>query len=190
MKAFIFDFAGVIINDIYWDWLRDVVPDLDKKKELLHKLSEQVDSSKITHEEFLQALEKETNVPKERIWEQVKDKTVLNQKLLTLIKNLKEKGYTIGLLSNYTSPWIREMLTEQNLYQYFDELVISSEHGVIKPDSEAFSLMLQHLSLRPEEVFFVDDRKPNVEAARELGIQAELYVDFEAFKEKLDLRGF
>ncbi len=41
----------------------------------------------------------------------------------------------------------------------------------------------------PEETLFIDDKRPNVEAARALGIQAIEYSSVEGLREELIARG-
>src|SRR5947207_1907882 len=54
IKAFIFDFAGVLtIKDAYWDWLEENVENLKEKRHIFQKLSEDVDRAEISHDAFL-----------------------------------------------------------------------------------------------------------------------------------------
>ena len=48
--------------------------------------------------------------------------------------------------------------------------------GVAKPDPRAFLLALEGLGLAPEETLYLDDDPENVEAARRLGLRAEVYA--------------
>ena len=58
IKAIIFDFAGVIVHEGYWDWLAKKVPDLAGKEKFFLDLSDRTDSGAISHEKFLEELEK------------------------------------------------------------------------------------------------------------------------------------
>jgi epoxide hydrolase-like predicted phosphatase len=57
----------------------------------------------------------------------------------------------------------------------FDDLVISGEVGVMKPDPAAFELALARVGASAEEVLFIDDFHANVEAARSMGIEAHRF---------------
>jgi putative hydrolase of the HAD superfamily len=46
--------------------------------------------------------------------------------------------------------------------------------GVRKPEAEGFTRILNHCGVKPGEVIFFDDFKPNVDAAAALGIRAFL----------------
>jgi HAD superfamily hydrolase (TIGR01509 family) len=54
----------------------------------------------------------------------------------------------------------------------FDAIVISGEVGMRKPEPEIFALVLDLLGVRADETVFVDDLRPNIEAARALGLVA------------------
>ncbi len=55
-------------------------------------------------------------------------------------------------------------------------LVYSHEIGVAKPDPRAYLVLCEQLGVAPEELVFLDNRLPNVDAARGLGIHALLHV--------------
>lgn len=86
-----------------------------------------------------------------------------------LIKELKEQGYRLLVLSNMSKEYI-EFLRKLPVFEYFDAQIISSEVGLGKPDRRFYEHLLTHCELNPAETIFIDDRKDNVEAAEELDI--------------------
>jgi len=46
--------------------------------------------------------------------------------------------------------------------------------GCVKPQRRIFELVLERLPFEAKDIFFVDDNRLNVAAARELGIAAEV----------------
>lgn len=58
--------------------------------------------------------------------------------------------------------------------------------GVLKPDPAAFALVLETLASPPGSVWFFDDNRINVEAARSLGIQAWLVKGAQELQETLE----
>jgi putative hydrolase of the HAD superfamily len=56
----------------------------------------------------------------------------------------------------------------------------------IKPDPGIYQDLLEKYDLRAEECLFFDDREDNVEAARELGIQAVQFESYEQAKAVTD----
>ena len=86
-----------------------------------------------------------------------------------LIKQLKEAGYRLIVLSNMSKEYIA-YLRKMNVYSAFDDEVISCEVGLIKPEKEIYSLLIERYNLDPAQTMFIDDRKENVDAAAALGI--------------------
>lgn len=90
-----------------------------------------------------------------------------------VLQALREKGLTIGVLSN-TLPSIDRTLQAIDLADLVDTALATCLLGVHKPDEEAFTLAAQAMNLAPSEVVFVDDRQENVDAARRVGMHAYL----------------
>ena len=86
-----------------------------------------------------------------------------------LIKELKERGYKLYVLSNMSKEYI-DYLRKLPVFEYFDEQVVSCEVHLGKPNLKFYQYLLDHCNLNPDETIFIDDRKDNVEAAAELGI--------------------
>ena len=96
---------------------------------------------------------------------------------------LKAQGLKVGVLSN-TLPSLRESLAHHGLARYVDGFFASCALGVAKPDPRAFLLALEGLGLAPEETLYLDDDPENVEAARRLGLLAEVYTPLGALGHK------
>lgn len=183
IKAIIFDFAGVIGADGYWIWLRKNIPDIESKREYYQKISEQVDGATISNAEFVKAISDNSGISEDRIWKEIYPEIVINKELLNFIKDLKKK-YRIGLLSNFTSPWLREIFNKHNLHEYFDEVIISSEHKLIKPDPAIFKKILKMLGVSSNEAVFIDDRQVHVDAANKLDIKGILFSSNQQLKDE------
>ena len=183
-KAIIFDWAGVLAEDGFWTWLRVNIPDIDSRKQEFQKLSEKVDGGAIPHDDFMQSLSKKVGKSPDQVWQEVKKEIRVNHQLIDFISELKQR-YTIALLSNFTYPWLNEIISENELWELFDHHIISSKHKLIKPNPEIFEKMLTMLQVNKNEAIFVDDRQYNVDAANALGIRSFLYTNLKTFKEDL-----
>lgn len=111
----------------------------------------------------------------------------VNWKLLDEISQLRQ-NYKIGLLSNAWDDLRQTMHKRWNMDAYFDELIISAEVKLMKPDPRIFHLAVERLKCKPGEVIFIDDILVNVEAARREGLLAIQYVDTE--RTLLELHGY
>jgi epoxide hydrolase-like predicted phosphatase len=110
----------------------------------------------------------------------------VNWELLDFIGSL-HPHYRVGLLSNAWDDLRQTMHTRWNIDGLFDELIISAEVGITKPDPRIFHLAVERLSVRPAEAVFIDDILINVEAAREQGLAAIQFLDTQ--QTLVDLQG-
>ena len=92
----------------------------------------------------------------------------LNQSLLGFMKRLRP-DVRIGLISNAWSG-LRAWLTGQGIADQFDQMIISAEVGVMKPDQRIYHLALDEAGITPAETVFMDDMPANVDAAKALGM--------------------
>jgi 2-haloalkanoic acid dehalogenase type II len=65
--------------------------------------------------------------------------------------------YKLGLITNGPSAIQRAKIERFGLAEYFDELIVSGEVGVAKPDPAIFRLALERLGVAPDEALFVGD---------------------------------
>lgn len=105
--------------------------------------------------------------------------------VLAIVKSLKQGGYRIAILSNDS----REMATARRQKYRFDvlfhDIIISSEHGVIKPDPEIYWIALKRMRLFPENCLFIDDRQDNLNTAAEIGMYTILFQNANQLKNEM-----
>lgn len=97
-----------------------------------------------------------------------------NPPMEELVEELKEKGYSLYLFSN-TSHRFRKFSKKIKSIDYIDNLWISCEHGLLKPDREAYENFLEEFELNPEECVFIDDSPANIEAAIRVKMKGIVY---------------
>ncbi len=105
----------------------------------------------------------------------------LDLDLVEYARSLRQRGYTVALLSN-DSPALADKLHTLHISDLFDPTVISALIGVMKPDPKAFQITLERMGRPASEVIFVDDMDANVEGARKLGIHAIHYTTTPALR--------
>lgn len=86
--------------------------------------------------------------------------------------DLKEKGYRIYLLSNYSQEMFEKHTKGASFLKVLDGGVISYQIHAIKPDHEIYETLLKRYDLKPEECVFLDDRLENVEGGKRAGMEA------------------
>lgn len=107
---------------------------------------------------------------------------------LTKLKELANNGYKLLLFSN-TCPEHVEIIFDKypELPRHFEKTYLSYEMGSRKPDLESFQYILDEENLSPSDTAFIDDTLDNIEAAKQLGINAfhlplNAGIDSEHFK--------
>jgi putative hydrolase of the HAD superfamily len=94
---------------------------------------------------------------------------------LDVLIDLHRGGTRLALLSNaardFASYYRHGMLGE-----FFEQVFLSSELGVLKPHPEIFQMLLSGLAARPDEVVFIDNLEDNVRGAESLGITSHRFT--------------
>ncbi len=102
-----------------------------------------------------------------------------------LITRLKEKGYKVYLLSNYSGRNFQYAKEKFKFIGLADGGVISYEVGSVKPEPEIFRALIQKYDLNPEEAVFLDDMKVNIDAAAGHGFRTIQFQNLEQALEEL-----
>lgn len=98
----------------------------------------------------------------------------LDLDLLELMRSLRP-NIRVGLISNAWSG-MRDWVISRNFADVFDDMVISAEIGIAKPDARIYQAAMQNLHALPDGSVFLDDTLKNVEAARNIGMHAIHFV--------------
>ncbi len=91
------------------------------------------------------------------------------------LKQLKESGYRVYALSNYSEKCFRESREKMRFLDLMDGYVISFMEKLIKPYPEIYRLLLDRYSLIPEECVFMDDTEANVAGALAVGMNSFVF---------------
>ncbi len=97
---------------------------------------------------------------------------ILRPKVWERVEKLKAMGYKIYILSNYGDMLFSSHSKYIPFMNDVDGKVVSYKVHLLKPDPEIYKCLLNTYELVPEECIFIDDRKENTDAAKELGINA------------------
>jgi HAD superfamily hydrolase (TIGR01509 family) len=169
IKAIIFDCFGVLTSD---GWLpfkdKYFENDADKYDEAT-KLNALANSNHIPYSQFISMVSDLANVSETEL-NKAMHESVRNEKMLELIRNLK-KDYKIGMLSNISGDWLRELFTDEQI-GLFDATALSYETGYAKPDNRAYKVIYKRLKCEPQECVYIDDQPSFVDAAQELGMHS------------------
>lgn len=93
------------------------------------------------------------------------------------LARLREAGRTLFFLSNMPEPYAAHLERENPFIGWFADGVISARVRHIKPEPGIFELAAARFGAAPDDLVFLDDHPPNVEAARALGWHAIRFAD-------------
>lgn len=182
-RAVVFDFGGVL-----WDMRWDVARELDRVHglprssvfETLYRSPAWADIECGVGDPAAWAddahgeLERRAGRPLPRLHEEWRKAQAPIDLNIALVRALRP-AYRCSILSNADVSLRGRLEGELALHHLFDDIVVSAEVGMAKPAARIFQLAARRLGLQPEACVFVDDWDQNVEAAREVGMQAVLH---------------
>jgi FMN hydrolase / 5-amino-6-(5-phospho-D-ribitylamino)uracil phosphatase len=105
-----------------------------------------------------------------------------------LLAQLRARHVAMHVLSNYPC-WYRLIEDKLALSRYLPWTFVSCHTRTRKPDASAYLGACEALGLAPKDCVFVDDRRQNCEAAREVGMDAIVFDDARALAAELARRG-
>ena len=94
-----------------------------------------------------------------------------------LIHGLKAAGYGLYVCSNASIRLLscyREVIPAPDC---FDGFLFSAEVKCIKPQKEMYEHLFERFGLKPEECFFIDDVKLNIDGAKACGMDGYCFAD-------------
>ena len=89
---------------------------------------------------------------------------------IPMLEELRSRGYKTGLITN-GFPYLQYAKVDLlGLRPYFDEIIVTGDYGVHKPDRKIFDIMREKLGFSPEEMVYVGDNPINdIDGARGAG---------------------
>ena len=210
IKHIIFDFGGVIIEktfvlknlfDIFVADLNISIP--RSENSYFRKLKRQVSSGIISSREFLEKIFEKYYYPYQtddaalpakkvnidyylELWFQLYSMvTHISSEMEEIIERFHQAGYICSLMSNTYDIHARSNEL-RGFYDAFDNVFLSNEIGLIKPNIEKYTHVLNKLNTKPKKCIFIDDKIANLVPARELGIIVVRFESLEKFKKQLN----
>ncbi len=108
-------------------------------------------------------------------------RTLIPERLLESLR----RRYRLLLLSNTNVLHFSYIRRNYPLMKHFDDFVLSYEVGVLKPEPGIYQAAVARAGCRPQECFFTDDVRENVDGARRQGMQATQFFSLESLQQDL-----
>lgn len=110
---------------------------------------------------------------------------LIDTSLLDYIRSLRP-DYKIGLLSNAFSDLRTQITQKWEFGDIFDQIVVSAEEGVMKPDAAIYRVAVNRLGVQADEAVFIDDMLHNVTGAQAAGLYAIQFKNREQVQSDLN----
>lgn len=185
VRAVIFDCFGVMLTDSLQEIRAELIHDNPEDAKKASDIIAANNRGLIQPEQSNVMLAALLGMEVEEFRAKVRAGEVRNEALLAYISNLRGSHKT-AMLSNIAENSLKRRFSDDELAQYFDQVVVSAEIGFIKPSREAYLITANRLEVEPSECIFTDDKIEFCEAATSVGMQAILYTNFIQFRQDLE----
>jgi 2-haloacid dehalogenase len=112
------------------------------------------------------------------------------QPTVEVVRALKQAGYPLYGLSNWPAEKYYPLRESFEFLNWFEDIVISGDIKVAKPDPRIFAILLDRIGRPAQECLFIDDAVRNTTAAQALGFQTILFHSAEQLADELRKLGF
>lgn len=180
----LFDFGGVLTTPV-WDsfsaFCRDEGLEPDTVKDLFRKDPEALqdlrglETGDLTEDEFERKFGARLGLANhERLIDSMFKGMKPMDSMVQAVRELRASGLKTGLVSN---SWSVDHYDRELLAELFDDIVISAEVGLHKPQPEIYLLASERIGVPPAGCLFVDDLRENCEGAEAVGMTAIRHRD-------------
>jgi len=172
MQAILFDLNGVLILD------KPGYQSSQFERDFFKRMGMSLDDTKEK-----ELIKREQGWDEHQFWnfvDQGWQGAVPNLELIQIIKKLKRNRFKTAIVSNTSGLIMRQRLADyfgEKINTLFDEIVISSEVGFLKPDSKIYQLTLDRLGVMPSDSIMIDDSDQYLSGAQVMGIHCFKYYD-------------
>lgn len=106
-----------------------------------------------------------------------------------ILAQLRGRGHRLHALTNWSAETFPLARARFDFLDWFEDIVVSGEVGLAKPDPRIFDLAIRRCRLRPGDTVFIDDNPRNVEAGREAGFEALAFTGAPQLRQDLERLG-
>jgi beta-phosphoglucomutase len=192
LKAVLFDFNGVIINDepIHQELINEILigenllPLGSEFAELCLGRSDRVclrnvltrRNRQVTEEYLTKLINKKASLYRERLGKL--EKLPIYEEIYSFLERVKARDLQIGLVTGAIRSEVESILQQAALGDYFSVIVTGDEISTSKPQPDGYLLAVErfnrwnfNLQLQPQECLVIEDTFVGCEAAKRAGMQ-------------------
>ena len=90
---------------------------------------------------------------------------------VAILDELRRDGLRLYALTNFSTETWPIAKARFGFLSWFEDAIVSGEHGIVKPDPRIFELAISRCRLDPARTAFIDDLPANVDAGRACGLR-------------------
>lgn len=184
IKAIIFDCFGVLVTSSYEPFKANY---LNGDPELIKKFMD-VENRSSRGEISLEEAESEFAELAGLSFQETADILTDNPRNAILLRYISQElknKFKISMLSNVADDRIEELFEPHDI-EMFDDMVLSFQVELAKPDTRIYQLAADRLGIRPDECIFVDDNQGYCTEAANLGMKTVVYSNFKQAKKEIE----
>ncbi|TRU56381.1 MAG: HAD family phosphatase [Microcystis aeruginosa Ma_QC_Ch_20071001_M135] len=176
LKAVLFDFNGVIINDepIHQELINEILIGRSDRVCLRNVLTRR--GRQVTEEYLTKLINKKASLYRERIGKL--EKLPIYEEIYSFLERVKARELQIGLVTGAIRSEVESILQQAALGDYFSVIVTGDEISTSKPQPDGYLLAVErfnrwnfNLQLQPWECLVIEDTFVGCEAAKRAGMQ-------------------
>ncbi|MFK4084542.1 HAD family hydrolase [Kribbella sp. NPDC020789] len=197
IDAVVFDIGGVLLD---WspDYLyADLIPDEEQRRQFLSEVATpawnaQQDAGRTWAEAVAELAGRH---PEHTEWIEAYDTGWLKmvkgvfEDTAQLLTDIRALGLPTYALTNFSEEKWEVAQEAFPILTVFDGEVVSGAEQTVKPDEKIYRILLERYRLDPARTFYTDDMQYNVDGARAVGIDAELFTGAADLRTHLRNRG-
>lgn len=196
IKAIIFDWGGVVIEAPEKERFGYIAQKLNVAEndflEALRLFESDFRKGIISEDEFWDRICKELKVPKPKqksLWtDALKPYFKEKKDVIAVMRQLRNGGFRIGLLSDSEKPVVETFFTERQR-RIFDAVVFSCFEGMTKGERRIFEIAFEQLRINPQEAVYIDDKPRFIEMAVAMGANGIVFRDSDQLRKELEVLG-
>ena len=193
----VFDIGGVLLD---WspDYLYgDLIPDPEERRHFLTNIATpEWNSRQDAGRTWAEAVAELTSLhPEHAEWIEAYDTGWLKmakgifEDTAEVLAELQERKVPTYALTNFSADKWEVAKEAFPILQGFTGEVVSGIEETMKPDEKIYRILLERFNLDPARTFYTDDVQHNVDGARAVGLDAELFTGAPTLRRQLRDRG-
>lgn len=189
----VFDIGGVLVNFAWEEFLRNKGYD----EEMVQRMGKasvhsddwiQYDIGNLTVTEIAELFaENDPEIGDElrNAFSDLKDIVTKRERTIPWIHALKNAGYRVLFLSNFSKPAVEGCPEAMAFLSETDGGILSYKDHVVKPYEDIYHLLEKRFDLVPNKTVFIDDTSANIDTAKRIGWNGIVFQNYDQVEQEL-----